>query len=112
MPGIDAVNARPGKLLRTEPIAQQMVEDRVRLRGTFVDLEKRVGHLAADRPGLAGSDQRLVPTAPQPGQYGRGPAASGPAYGRRDRQATPSPPPRPRPPVSACDGRGGKPATS
>ncbi|MFF8544973.1 hypothetical protein ACF060_32355 [Streptomyces werraensis] len=39
MPGIDAVSAKQGKLLRAEPIAQQMVEDRVRLRGAFVDLE-------------------------------------------------------------------------
>ncbi|MFE2072115.1 hypothetical protein [Streptomyces misionensis] len=39
MPMIDAVSAKQGKLLRAEPIAQQMVENRVRLRGAFVDLE-------------------------------------------------------------------------
>jgi hypothetical protein len=32
--------ARQGKLLRAEPIAQQMLLDRVRLRGVFVDLER------------------------------------------------------------------------
>ncbi|MFJ8098464.1 hypothetical protein [Streptomyces griseofuscus] len=35
---IDAVSTKQGKLLRVEPIAQQMVEDRIRLRGAFVDL--------------------------------------------------------------------------
>lgn len=39
-PKIDAVRAKQGKLLRAEPIAQQMVLDRVRLRGLFVDLER------------------------------------------------------------------------
>ncbi|MFG3552258.1 hypothetical protein [Streptomyces sp. NPDC047725] len=40
-PMIDAVHAKPGKLLRAEPIAQRMVEDRIRLRGTFVDLKNK-----------------------------------------------------------------------
>ncbi|MEU8709167.1 hypothetical protein [Streptomyces sp. NPDC048565] len=39
MPLIDPVHAKQGKLLRAEPIAQQMVEDRVRLRGMMTDLE-------------------------------------------------------------------------
>ncbi|MET9894450.1 hypothetical protein ABZZ47_30390 [Streptomyces sp. NPDC006465] len=39
MPGIDPINAQQGKSLRAEPIAQQMVEDRARPRGAFVDLE-------------------------------------------------------------------------
>ncbi|MEW2291016.1 hypothetical protein [Streptomyces sp. NPDC047841] len=30
------MSAKQGKLLRAEPIAQQMIEDRVRLRGAFV----------------------------------------------------------------------------
>ncbi|KMS89750.1 hypothetical protein ACZ91_18770 [Streptomyces regensis] len=34
------MSAKQGKLLRAEPIARQMIEDRVRLRGAFVpDLE-------------------------------------------------------------------------
>jgi len=39
MPAIQPVHAKQGKLLRAEPIAQQMVQDRVRLRGVFTDLE-------------------------------------------------------------------------
>ncbi|MFF4147153.1 hypothetical protein ACFY0A_38895 [Streptomyces sp. NPDC001698] len=39
MPLVDLVFAKQGKLLRAEPIAQQMVQDRVRLRGAFTDLE-------------------------------------------------------------------------
>lgn len=38
-PQVKAVRAKQGKLLRAEPIAQQMVLDRVRLRGVFPDLE-------------------------------------------------------------------------
>lgn len=38
-PRVVAVRAKVGKLLRAEPIAQQMIEDRVRLRGIFSDLE-------------------------------------------------------------------------
>ncbi|WP_326814006.1 terminase large subunit domain-containing protein [Streptomyces sp. NBC_01763] len=40
MPAIDLVQAKQGKLLRAEPVAQQMVQDRVRLRGVFTDLER------------------------------------------------------------------------
>ncbi|MEZ0073568.1 hypothetical protein [Planotetraspora sp. GP83] len=39
-PLVKAVHARQGKLLRAEPIAQQMIQDRVRLRGVFTDLER------------------------------------------------------------------------
>jgi hypothetical protein len=104
MPGIDAVSAKQGKLLRAEPIAQQMVEDRVRLRGAFVDLENEWAVWQPsdpDSPGRIDASCVLVyglipevnqgaivhaplPTAPNPGQFGRG-ALSGPAsaYGRR-----------------------------
>lgn len=37
-PQIRAVRARQGKLLRAEPIAQQMYQDRIRFRGVFPDL--------------------------------------------------------------------------
>jgi len=39
-PQIKPVHGRQGKLLRAEPIAQQMIQDRVRLRGLHVDLER------------------------------------------------------------------------
>jgi phage terminase large subunit-like protein len=39
-PQMKPVHAKQGKLLRAEPIAQQMILDRVRLRGIFVDLER------------------------------------------------------------------------
>ncbi|MFD6936283.1 hypothetical protein ACFWAP_09040 [Streptomyces goshikiensis] len=39
MPLIDPVRAKQGKLLRAEPVAQLMVQDKVRLRGAFTDLE-------------------------------------------------------------------------
>lgn len=39
-PQVKAVRARQGKVLRAEPVAQQMTMDRVRLRGVFVDLER------------------------------------------------------------------------
>ncbi|MER7740028.1 terminase family protein [Streptomyces sp. NPDC096538] len=105
MPGIDAVSAKQGKLLRAEPIAQQMVEDRVRLRGAFVDLENEWATWQptdSDSPGRIDASCVLVyglipevnkgaivhaplPSAPQPGQFGRGGLASGAAapYGRR-----------------------------
>lgn len=105
MPMIDAVNAKQGKLLRAEPIAQQMVEDRVRLRGMMTDLENEWATWMptdTDSPGRIDASCVLVyglvpeanqgaivhaplPTAPQPGQFGRGGPASGAAsaYGRR-----------------------------
>lgn len=39
-PRVQPVRAKVGKLLRAEPVAQQMVLDRVRFRGLFVDLER------------------------------------------------------------------------
>ncbi|MFB9476887.1 hypothetical protein ACFFR3_45985 [Nonomuraea salmonea] len=39
MPKIEAVRAKQGKLLRAEPVAQQMMLGRVRLRGMLPDLE-------------------------------------------------------------------------
>lgn len=39
-PKLEAVRAKQGKLLRAEPVAQQMMLDKVRLRGLFVDLER------------------------------------------------------------------------
>ncbi|MFD7480598.1 hypothetical protein ACFV8Z_53330 [Streptomyces sp. NPDC059837] len=104
-PGIDAVSAKQGKLLRAEPIAQQMVEDRVRLRGAFVDLENEWATWQptdTDSPGRIDASCVLVyglipevnqgaivhaplPTSPQPGQIGRAVPTSGAAaaYGRR-----------------------------
>jgi phage terminase large subunit-like protein len=40
MPAIAPVRAKQGKLLRAEPLAQQMVQDKVRFRGVFTDLER------------------------------------------------------------------------
>ncbi|WP_030938341.1 hypothetical protein [Streptomyces sp. NRRL S-646] len=40
MPAILPVRAKQGKLLRAEPIAQQMVQDKVRFRSLFPDLER------------------------------------------------------------------------
>ncbi len=62
-PLIDAVSAKQGKLLRAEPIAQQMVEDRIRLRGAFVDLENEWATWQptdADSPGRIGASCVLV----------------------------------------------------
>ncbi|MFI9026316.1 hypothetical protein [Streptomyces sp. NPDC053560] len=39
-PAVQTVRAKQGKLLRAEPVAQQMVQDKVRLRGVFTDLER------------------------------------------------------------------------
>ncbi|MDX2648525.1 terminase family protein [Streptomyces sp. PA03-1a] len=103
MPLIDPVHAKQGKLLRAEPIAQQMVEDRVRLRGAFVDLENEWATWQptdSDSPGRIDASCVLVyglipevnkgaivhaplPTAPQPAQFGRQPGAAASAYGRR-----------------------------
>ncbi|MGW8375405.1 hypothetical protein [Streptomyces sp. ODS28] len=40
MPQIAPVHAKQGKLQRAEPVAQQMVQDRVRLARVFTDLER------------------------------------------------------------------------
>ncbi|MFC7791393.1 hypothetical protein [Streptomyces cinereoruber] len=101
MPKIDPVRAKQGKLLRAEPIAQQMVQDRVRLRGLFSDLEREWATWQPsdpDSPGRIDASCILVyglipeinkgaivhaplPTAPQPGPSRQGGAAS--LYGRR-----------------------------
>ncbi|MGW2768287.1 hypothetical protein [Streptomyces sp. NPDC001275] len=103
MPLIQPVQAKQGKLLRAEPIAQQMVQDRVRLRGAFTDLENEWATWMPtdpDSPGRIDASCILVyglvpeanqgaiahpplPTAPQPSRMGgqRGGAAS--VYGRR-----------------------------
>lgn len=105
MPMIDAVHAKQGKLLRAEPIAQQMVEDRVRLRGMMTDLENEWATWMptdSDSPGRIDASCVLVyglipevnqgaivhaplPASPQPGQFGRSGPAGGAAsaYGRR-----------------------------
>jgi phage terminase large subunit-like protein len=105
MPMIDAVSAKQGKLLRAKPIAQQMVEDHIRLRGAFVDLENEWATWQPtnqDSPGRIDASCVLVyglipevnkgaivhgplPTAPMPGQFGRGGLVGGAAApcGRR-----------------------------
>ncbi|MFB8347933.1 terminase large subunit domain-containing protein [Streptomyces niveus] len=102
MPLIQPVHAKQGKLLRAEPIAHQMVEDRVRLRGAFVDLENEWATWQptdSDSPGRIDASCILVyglipeinkgaivhaplPTAPTPG-VGRQPSPAAGAYGRR-----------------------------
>ncbi|MEW2568337.1 hypothetical protein [Streptomyces sp. NPDC047070] len=104
MPLIDPVRAKQGKLLRAAPVAQQMVQDRVRLRGAFTDLENEWAtwqDTDPDSPGRIDASCVLVyglipeanqgaiahaplPTAPQPGA-GRVPqiANSASMYGRR-----------------------------
>jgi hypothetical protein len=105
MPAIQPVRAKQGKLLRAEPIAQQMVQDKVRTRGVFTDLEREWTTWQPtdpDSPGRIDSScvqiyglipeanqgaivHPPLPQAPQPGQLGRGGAVNGPAsaYGRR-----------------------------
>ncbi|MFE4796222.1 hypothetical protein ACFRFL_14165 [Streptomyces sp. NPDC056708] len=102
MPLIDAVHAKQGKLLRAEPVAQQMVEDRVRLRGMMTDLENEWATWMptdSDSPGRIDASCVLVyglipeankgaivhaplPQAPQSGG-GRQPSQAAGAYGRR-----------------------------
>lgn len=101
MPLIDAVHAKQGKLLRAEPIAQQMIEDRVRLRGMMTDLENEWATWMptdADSPGRIDASCVLVyglipevnqgaivhaplPQAPTGGRAAP-PSSAGP-YGRR-----------------------------
>jgi phage terminase large subunit-like protein len=100
MPAIHPVRAKQGKLLRAEPIAQQMVQDKVRFRGVFTDLEREWSTWQPtdpDSPGRIDASCVLVyglipeanqgaivhaprPTAPQPS--GR-PSGAASAYGRR-----------------------------
>ncbi|WP_308416877.1 terminase large subunit domain-containing protein [Streptomyces sp. AJS327] len=102
MPQIAPVRAKQGKLLRAEPVAQQMVQDRVRLRGVFTDLEREWATWMPtdpDSPGRIDASTILVyglipdankgaivhaplPQAPQPGRTPQPPQAAS-AYGRR-----------------------------
>ncbi|MFF1967080.1 hypothetical protein ACFVW5_26325 [Streptomyces sp. NPDC058232] len=101
MPAIDLVTAKQGKLLRAEPVPQQMVQDRVRLRGLFVDLEREWSTWMStdpDSPGRIDASCILtyglspeankgaivhtpLPQAPVP--VGRQPSQAAGAYGRR-----------------------------
>ncbi|MFI7414043.1 hypothetical protein ACIBU0_35895 [Streptomyces sp. NPDC049627] len=104
MPAIAPVRAEQGKLLRAEPIAQQVVQDKVRFRGVFTDLEREWATWQPtdpDSPGRIDASCILVdglvpeasqgvivhaplPTAPQPGgQSGGRPSSAASAYGRR-----------------------------
>ena len=102
MPLIDPVRAKQGKLLRAAPVAQQMVQDRVRLRGAFTDLENEWAtwqDTDPDSPGRIDASVILVyglipdankgaivhaplPQAPTPANVRQAPASAGP-YGRR-----------------------------
>ncbi|MFJ7586973.1 hypothetical protein ACIQZO_06175 [Streptomyces sp. NPDC097617] len=102
MPQIAPVRAKQGKLLRAEPIAQQMVQDRVRLRGVFTDLEREWATWMPsdpDSPGRIDASCILVyglipevnkgaivhaplPTAPTPSTVRQPPPSAG-LYGRR-----------------------------
>lgn len=102
MPQIAPVRAKQGKLLRAEPVAQQMVQDKVRLRGVFTDLEREWSTWMPtdpDSPGRIDASTVLVyglipeankgaivhaplPTTPQPAP-GRGAGGAASVYGRR-----------------------------
>ncbi|MFF4292107.1 hypothetical protein ACFY0N_00450 [Streptomyces vinaceus] len=103
MPLIDPVRAKQGKLLRAEPVAQQMVQDRVRLRGVFVDLEHEWNTWMPtdpDSPGRIDASCVLVyglipeankgaivhaplPQAPQAGAFRQPQTQAAGMYGRR-----------------------------
>ncbi|MDH6189143.1 hypothetical protein M2168_002175 [Streptomyces sp. CZ24] len=102
MPQIAPVRAKQGKLLRAEPVAQQMVQDRVRLRGVFTDMEREWATWMPsdpDSPGRIDASCILVyglipdankgaivhaplPVAPQSSAGRQGPSSAG-VYGRR-----------------------------
>lgn len=102
MPKIAPVRAKQGKLLRAEPVAQQMVQDKVRLRGVFTDLEREWATWMPtdpDSPGRIDASTILVyglipdankgaivhaplPQAPTRSQPQQAPSAAS-AYGRR-----------------------------
>ena len=102
MPKIAPVRAKQGKLLRAEPVAQQMVQDKVRLRGVFTDLEREWATWMPtdpDSPGRIDASTVLVyglipdankgaivhaplPQAPTRSQPQQAPSAAS-AYGRR-----------------------------
>ncbi|MEC3995027.1 hypothetical protein VSR01_16400 [Actinacidiphila sp. DG2A-62] len=99
MPLIDPVRAKQGKLLRAAPVAQQMVQDKVRLRGAFVDLENEWAtwqDTDPDSPGridascilvyglIPGANQGAIVHAPLPtSPASRQPPPSAGPYGRR-----------------------------
>ncbi|MFI1408727.1 hypothetical protein ACH4Y0_02120 [Streptomyces sp. NPDC020707] len=105
MPAVLPVRAKQGKLLRAEPIAQQMVQDKARFHEVFPDLEREWStwqYTDPDSPGRIDASCVLVyglipeanqgaivhaplPQAPQPGQIGRAnqPGGAASAYGRR-----------------------------
>ncbi|GGJ60563.1 hypothetical protein [Streptomyces brasiliensis] len=51
MPAIQPVRAKQRKLLRAEPIAQQMVQDKVGFRGVFTDMEREWATWQSTDPG-------------------------------------------------------------
>ncbi|MGW3447319.1 hypothetical protein [Streptomyces sp. NPDC001076] len=98
MPAIAPVRAKQGKLLRAEPIAQRMVQDKVRFRGVFTDMEREWSTWQSsdpDSPGRIDASCILVyglipdanqgaivhaplPTTPQPrGRAGGGDSVCG-----------------------------------
>ncbi|WP_329438456.1 hypothetical protein [Streptomyces canus] len=100
MPAVAPVRAKQGKLLRAEPIAQQIVQGKVRFRGLFPDMEREWATWQPTDPDspcridafcilvyglIADANQGAIvhaplPTAPRPG--GR-PGGAASAYGRR-----------------------------
>ncbi|WP_406321837.1 terminase large subunit domain-containing protein [Streptomyces sp. NBC_00519] len=100
MPAIAPVRAKQGKLLRAEPIAQQMVQDKVRFRGLFPDLEREWSTWQStdpDSPGridascilvyglIPDANQGAIVHAPRPQtpQPSSRPSGAASAYGRR-----------------------------
>ncbi|MFJ7489696.1 terminase large subunit domain-containing protein [Streptomyces sp. NPDC097727] len=105
MPAISPVRAKQGKLLRAEPIAQLMVQDKVRMRGVFTDMEREWATWQPtdpDSPGRIDASCVLayglipeanqgaivhapLPQAPQPsgGRSGGQPGGAASVYGRK-----------------------------
>jgi phage terminase large subunit-like protein len=96
-PMVQTVRAKQGKLLRAEPVAPQMVQDKVGLRGVFTDLEHQWSHWMPTDPDSPGridastilvyglipeADQGAIVHAPLPQAPKQG-ASSAAAYGRR-----------------------------
>ncbi|MDQ0683599.1 phage terminase large subunit-like protein [Streptomyces achromogenes] len=63
MPAIAPVRAKQGKLLRAEPIAQQMVQDKVRFRGVFTDMEREWSTWQSSDPDSPGRIDASTPPA-------------------------------------------------
>ena len=96
MPQIAPVRAKQGKLLRAEPVAQQMVQDKVRLRGVFTDLEREWGTWMPtdpDSPGRIDASTILV--------YGLIPDANGGAIVHAPLPQSPTSPQAQQPPRAA-----------